>query len=380
MKVKTPQHGGAGGAKGTNYQEWRDKPIQTVTQSAEGRMTGLSRLHVAAKRNRSLQFNNLLHHITPALLLKAYQHLNRSAARGVDGESWKSYGRNLSEKVQDLHQRIHTQSYKPQPVLRIWLPKPNGERRPIGVTAVEDKVVQQALVWLLEEIYETDFLGFSYGFRRGRNQHQALDAVYMAITTRKVSWIVDADISRFFDQIDHGWMMKFLRHRIADKRILRLIEQTLKAGVMEEGRKIRTRVGTPQGAVISPLLANIYLHYVLDLWAHQWRRKQARGECYIVRFADDSVMGFQYRSDGFHFMEAMKKRLEKFGLKLNEDKSRLLEFGRFALSNRKQKNRRKPETFDFLGFTHICSVRRSDGGFMLKRVTISSHANEIIYS
>ncbi|ETW94165.1 MAG: maturase, partial [Candidatus Entotheonella gemina] len=208
-----------------------------------------------------------------------------------------------------------------------------------------------------------------FGFRRGRNQHQALDAVYMAITTRKVSWIVDADISRFFDQIDHGWMMKFLRHRIADKRILRLIELTLKAGVMEEGRKIRTRVGTPQGAVISPLLANIYLHYVLDLWAHQWRRKQARGECYIVRFADDSVMGFQYRSDGFHFMEAMKRRLEKFGLKLNEDKSRLLEFGRFALSNRKQKNRRKPETFDFLGFTHICSTRRSDGGFLLQRIT-----------
>ena len=371
MKVKTPQHGGAGGAKGTNYQKRRDKPIQTVTQSTEGRVTGLSRLHTAAKRNRSLQFNNLLHHITPELLLKAYQHLNRSAARGVDGVSWKSYGQNLPEKVQDLHQRIHTQTYRPQPVLRIWLPKPNGERRPIGITAVEDKVVQQALVWILEEIYEADFLGFSYGFRPGRNQHQALDAVYMAITTRKVSWVVDADISRFFDQIDHGWMMKFLRHRIADKRILRIIEQTLKAGVMEEGRKTRTRVGTPQGAVISPMLANIYLHYVLDLWARQWRRRQARGECYIVRFADDSVMGFQYRSDGYQFMEAMKRRLGKFGLKLNGDKTRLLEFGRFALSNRKQKNRKKPETFDFLGFTHICSVRRSDGGFMLKRITIA---------
>ncbi|KEQ17206.1 DNA polymerase [Endozoicomonas numazuensis] len=369
VQVNTPDHGGAGGAKGTNRQKERDKPIQTVTQSAEGWTTGLSRLHTAAKRDRSLQFNNLLHHITPELLVKAYHRLNRKASKGVDGESWQCFGQNLAERVQALHTRIHTQAYKPQSVLRIWIPKADGDHRPIGITTVEDKVVQQALVWVLEAIYEADFLGFSYGFRPGRNQHQALDAVYMAITTRKVSWIVDADISRFFDQIDHGWMMKFLQHRIADKRILRLVEQTLRAGVVDDGRKIRTRLGTPQGAVISPLLANIYLHYVLDLWAHQWRRKQARGEGYIVRFADDSVMGFQYRSDALHFTGLLHRRLEKFGLKLNKGKTRLLEFGRFATSNRKQKNRPKPETFDFLGFTHICSTRRSDGGFTVKRFT-----------
>ena len=369
MQVNQPNHGGVGGAKGANRQEWRDKPVQTMTQSMEGRTTGLARLHTAAKQDRSLQFNTLLHHITLELLWKAYQRLNRKAAKGVDGESWQSYGQNLACRLKKLHTRLHTNTYKPQPVLRIWLPKPNGERRPIGITAIEDKVVQQAMVWVLEAIYETDFLGFSYGFRPERNQHQALDAVYMAVTTRKVSWIVDADISRFFDQIDHQWVMKFLRHRIADERILRLIELTLRAGVVDDGRKARTRVGTPQGAVISPLLANIYLHYVLDLWVHQWRRKQARGECYVVRFADDSVMGFQYRSDAEHFKELLNQRLEKFGLKLNPEKTRLLEFGRFAASNRQQKNKSKPETFEFLGFTHTCSKRRSDGAFQLKRFT-----------
>ncbi len=268
MQVKQPDHSGVGGAKSSNGKEWRNTPDLTATQSAEAGSSGLMRLHTKAKRNRSLRFNNLLHHITVAMLTKAYNRLNRTSARGVDGESWKSYGKHLSERITALHNRIHTQGYKPKPVLRIWLPKPDGNRRPVGITSVEDKIVQQALVWVLETIYEADFLGFSYGFRPNRNQHQALNVAYVAITQKKVSWILDADIRKFFDQIDHDWMMKFLQHRIADKRLLQLIKQTLKAGVVEDSRYSKTVVGTPQGAVISPLLANIYLHYVLAVIHH----------------------------------------------------------------------------------------------------------------
>jgi group II intron reverse transcriptase/maturase len=344
-------------------------PGLTATQCAEGKLTGLERLHSKAKQNRSLQFNNLLHHITPLMLTQAYKHLNRKSSRGVDNVSWKDFGTDLAKKIENLHQRLHAQKYKPQPVRRIWLPKPNGDKRPIGITAVEDKVVQQALVWLLEKIYEVDFLGFSYGFRPTRNQHKALDAVYVAISQKKVSWILDADISRFFDTINHEWLMTFLQHRIADRRILHLIERTIKAGVVDEEGFSKTVVGTPQGAVISPLLANIYLHYVLDLWANQWRQKYARGDCYIVRYADDSVMGFQYKSDGECFERALEGRLEKFGLGLNRSKTKLLEFGRFALANRKQKGQGKPETFEFLGFTHFCSIKRSNGQFLIKRIS-----------
>lgn len=344
-------------------------PGLTATQSAEGKLPGLERLQAKAKQDRSLRFSNLLHHITPEMLEKAYKSLNRQSARGVDRQSWKQYGKELPARIQDLHQRIHTRRYKPQPVLRLWLSKPNGEKRPIGITAVEDKVVQQAMVWVLEAIYEADFLGFSYGFRPKRNQHMALDAIYVAISQRKVSWILDADISQFFDTIEHSWLMRFMQHRIADKRLLHLIERTLKAGVIDEGRYVKTAVGTPQGAVISPLLANIYLHYVLDLWANQWRDKCARGECYVVRYADDTVLGFQYRTDGESFNAAFEKRLERFGLRLNRSKTKLLEFGRFAAINRRQRHQGKPESFVFLGLTHICSTRRTDGGFMVKRLT-----------
>ena len=334
-------------------------------------MTGPMRIHQTAKQNRSLRFDNLLHHITPQRLLQAYQCLNKKSAKGVDGVSWQTYGSQLSKRIKDLHRRIHTQQYHPQPVKRIWIPKANGDQRPIGITAVEDKIVQQAMVWVLEAIYEADFLGFSYGFRPQRSQHQALDAVYVAITQKKVSWVLDADISQFFDAMNHKWLMKFLAHRIADKRMLILIERTIKAGVIENDRYSKAEVGTPQGAVISPLLANIYLHYVLDLWAHQWRKKQARGECYIVRYADDSVFGFQYQADGKRFQRELSARLNKFGLAINQDKTRLIEFGRFAQRNHKEKNRGKPSTFDFLGFTHICSTRWSDGGFKLVRKTIA---------
>ena len=217
------------------------------------------------------------------------KHLNKQSGQGVDGESWRSYGKQLSKRLKDLHQRIHTLKYNPQPVKRIYIPKANGDKRPIGITTVEDKIVQQAMVWILESIYEADFMGFSYGFRPKRNQHQALDAVYVVITQKKVSWILDADISQFFDRIDHSWLMKIVSHRVSDKRMLALIERILKAGLIEDDQFSKTEVGTPQGAVISPLLANIYLHYVLDIWAHQWRKQQARGECYIIRYADDGV-------------------------------------------------------------------------------------------
>lgn len=347
-----------------------------MTQSIGQTSSGLIRLHEAARRDRRLRFNNLLHHVTVELLEKAYYSLNRKAASGVDGEDWSSYGEGLQPRLIQLHCRLHTNRYKPQHVKRIWLTKANGKLRPIGITAIEDKIVQQALVWILEAIYESDFLGFSYGFRPGRSQHQALDAVYMAITVRKISWVLDADIKGFFDAIDHTWMMRFLAHRIADKRLLHIIERTLKCGVDEDGKRERTVVGTPQGAVLSPILGNIYLHYVLDLWAHQWRNRSANGEVTLVRYADDSVIGFQYRHESQRFLAALKERLEQFGLSLNEEKTRLIEFGRFAQSNCAQRGGGKPETFDFLGFTHLCARRRSDGGFTIKRYTIAKRQRE----
>lgn len=326
----------------------------TLTQSKGQTDLALLRLHNAAKRDSHLKFNNLLHHLSVENLTRAYYALNRNAAIGIDEQSWESYGENLHENISALQALLHTNRYKPEPTKRVWIPKAQGQLRPIGITAVEDKVVQQALVWVLEQIYEADFLGFSYGFRPKRNQHQALDVVYIALTQKKVSWVLDADIQGFFDNIDHDWMIKFIEHRISDKRVLSLLKKMLIAGVVEDGEWSKTRVGTPQGAVISPLLANIYLHYVLDLWVHQWRKRKARGEVYIVRYADDFVMGFQYKSDGEAFHKALVERLKQFGLKLHPEKTRLIEFGRFAESNRRTRGVSKPETFDFLGFTHLC--------------------------
>jgi RNA-directed DNA polymerase len=346
------------------------QPPVTGTQSLEGTESGLARIRAAAKREPKLQFNNLYHHITYERLHQAYFALKRKAASGVDNMSWAGYGERLDERLSDLHTRLQQHRYKPQPSLRMWITKENGAKRPIGITALEDKIVQQALAWILQSIYEEDFLGFSYGFRPGRSQHNALDAIYIAITQKKVSWILDADIQGFFDNLDHDWLLKFIQHRISDKRILRLVERTLKAGVEEEGVWSKTTVGTPQGSVISPLYANIYLHYVLDLWVEQWRKRKARGEVYIVRYCDDFVLGFQYRSDGERFLQDLKLRLQRFGLKLHKEKTRLIEFGRFAISNRKERGQRKPETFDFLGFKHICGQRFSDGQFKLIRHTI----------
>lgn len=352
----------------------------TATQSAGEAVSGLDRLHAAAKREPHLHFNNLLHHVTIKCLRDAYLALNRKAAKGIDEQSWQTYGaNNFDEKLKDLHSRVHKGSYRPKASKRIWIPKANGTQRPIGIAAIEDKIVQQAMVWVLQEIYEADFKGFSYGFRPGKSQHKALDALYMAITTKKVSWVLDADIQGFFDNLDHEWLMQFISHRVSDKRVLDLLVRTLRAGVEEEGSRTKTTVGTPQGAVISPLLANIYLHYVLDLWVTQWRRRHAQGELYIVRYADDFVVGFQYKSDGTRFQQALQERLRQFNLTLHPEKTRLIEFGRFAKLNYFERGETKPNTFDFLGFTHICGERRSDKGFKLIRKTIAKKQRQTLH-
>ncbi|GFO57037.1 group II intron reverse transcriptase/maturase [Geomonas sp. Red276] len=353
-------------AKGNSAQT-----TMTGTPRPEAMSSGLDRVREAAKRDSRQQFTSLLHHVTIDLLRASYHALKRSAAAGIDGITWEEYGENLEEKLPGLHDRIQGGHYRARPSKRAWIPKPDGSQRPIGIAALEDKIVQQALVQVLQAVYEEDFIGFSYGSRPGRSQHDALDAIYVAITRMKVGWVLDADIRGFYDSVDHGWMMKFLEHRIADPRMLRLVRKFLRAGVSEEGEWTKTVVGTPQGAVISPLLANIYLHYVLDQWVKWWRRHHARGEVYIVRYVDDFVMGFQNCSDARRFRAALKERLSKFELELHESKTRLIEFGRFAESNRIERGEGRPGTFDFLGFTHICAKRRKDGRFTIRRKTIA---------
>lgn len=331
----------------------------------------MARIRKAAEKDEALRFTNLLHHITADLLREAYHSLKRKAAPGVDDVSWKEYGRGLEKRLADLHDRVHGGRYRAKPSKRTWIPKPDGRQRPIGIAATEDKIVQHAMSRVLNQIYEEDFANFSYGFRPGRNPHDALDALWVGITQRKVSWVLDADISGFFDSINHDWLIKFVEHRIADRRVTGLLRKWLRAGVSEEGEWSRTTVGTPQGAVISPLLANIFLHYVLDLWVKQWRKKEARGEVIIVRYADDFVMGFQYRGDAGRFVQEVRKRFAKFGLEMHSEKTRLIEFGRFAVADRARRGQSKPETFDFLGFTHICAKTRKTGRFTVHRKTIS---------
>lgn len=341
------------------------------TQRPTHASSDLVRVREAAQRDATQRFTTLLHHVTPDLLRQSYTALNHEAALGVDEVTWREYGKGLEERLEDLHTRIHTGRYRAQPSKRIWQPKPDGTQRPIGITALEDKIVQKALVSVLEQIYEADFLGFSYGYRPQRGSHDALDAIYVAITQGKVNWVLDADLRSFFDTLNHTWLLKFVEHRIADPRILRLLRKILRAGVSEDGQWSRTEVGVPQGAVISPLLANIYLHYVLDLWAHRWRSQKARGEVYIVRYADDFVIGFQYDGDAKRFAKDLEERLAQFALSLHKEKTRLIEFGRFAETDRKNRGDGKPETFDFLGFTHYCTRTRKTGAFALGRKTIA---------
>jgi RNA-directed DNA polymerase len=340
------------------------------TQSGSKRVSlGLSGVRQAAKERKKEQFTALLHHLTPALLRESFYALKRQAAPGVDGMKWGEYETGLEDRLTDLHSRVHRGAYRAQPSRRVYLPKPDGRQRPLGIAALEDKIVQQGVVTILNQIYEDDFLGFSYGFRPGRSPHQALDALTVGITRKRVNWVLEFDIRGFFDHMNHEWTMRFLRHRVRDPRILRLIWKWLRAGVSEDGEWSKSEVGTPQGAVISPLLANVYLHYVFDLWVDAWRRKVARGDVIVLRYADDAVLGFEQRTEAERFLRELEERMGRFGLELHPEKTRLIEFGRHAESNRRQRGEGKPETFDFLGFTHICARARKTGYFVVRRQT-----------
>ncbi len=336
-------------------------------QDGASALTFLQRIGERAKQKPEEKWTTLLSHIRVPLLKEAYQRLRRNAAAGVDGVTWEEYGERLDERLLNLQDRIHRGSYHPQPVKRVHIPKGDGKTRPLGIPALEDKVVQQAVRMVLEPIYEAEFVGFSYGFRPKRSAHDALDALAEAIA-RKVNWVLDADIRSFFDTIDHGWLQRFIEHRIGDRRMVRLLMKWVKAGVMEDGKLHEALEGSPQGAIISPLLANIYLHYVLDLWVCQWRKKQARGEMYVVRYADDFVMGFQHEQDASALRKDLSERLAKFGLELHPEKTRVIEFGRFAREKRERRGLTKPETFEFLGFVHIAGISR-EGKFQLMRRT-----------
>src|SRR6202166_4375711 len=329
------------------------------TQSEVRVSQGLAGVRKAARERKGMKFTALFHHLTIGLFREGFYALKRRAAPGVDGVTWTEYESGLEDRLADLHSRVHRGAYRAQPSRRVYIPKADGRQRPLGIAALEDKIVQQAVVRILNQIYEVDFRGFSYGFRPGRSPHQALDALHVGISRKRVNWILDADIRGFFDHMSHEWTMKFMAHRVADNRILRLIQKWLKAGVSEDGEWSEAKAGTPQGAVISPLLANVYLHYVFDLWIEAWRQKVATGDVIVVRYADDLVVGFENRMEAERFLKAFRERLAKFGLELHPEKTRLIEFGRFAAPNREKRGEGKPETFTFLGFTHYCGKRRS---------------------
>ena len=332
--------------------------------------SGLHGVREAARKDSKLRFTALLHHVNFDCLYAAFFNLKKTAAVGVDEVTWHEYEQNVEANIEDLHERIHRGAYRAKPSLRIHIPKPDGRTRPLGIASLEDKIVQQAVVWVLQCIYEQDFVGFSYGFRPGRSQHNALDALTVAITRKKVNWILDADIEGFFDAINHEWLIKFLERRIGDPRILRLIRKWLQAGVSEDGEWSPTTVGTPQGAVASPFLANVYLHYVFDLWI-QWWRKSCRGDVVMVRYADDFVIGFENHSEATACLEALHTRFAQFGLKLHKDKTRLIEFGRYAIERRERHSESRPETFNFLGFTHKCAQTKEHGWFTIHRHSIA---------
>jgi RNA-directed DNA polymerase len=332
--------------------------------------SALDRVRQKARRDKKERFTALLHHVDVDRLREAYRALNPRAATGVDDVTWEDYGQALEDNLRDLHRRVQGGSYRARPTRRAYIPKPDGRLRPLGVAALEDKILQRAVVEVLNGIYETDFLGFSYGFRPGRSAHDALDALAFGIDRRKVSWVLDADIRDFFGQLDHDWLMRFLEHRIADRRVLRLIQKWLAAGVIENGIRSQTERGTAQGASASPLLANVYLHYVFDRWAHQWRGRHAHGEMIIVRYADDYLVGFEREHDARQFLADLRQRLADFSLELEPNKTRLIQFGRFAARDRARRGLGKPETFDFLGFTHCCA-KTKNGRFLLKRITIA---------
>ncbi len=355
---------GRGLAKGNPRQQTRVRTQDRVAlQSAQ------ERIRQAVLRDREQRLISLWHHVHDVRRLReAYLSMRKGAAAGIDGMTWRQYGEDLEDNLADLSVRLKRGAYRAKPVRRVYIPKADGRQRPLGIPVLEDKIVQRATVAVLNAVYEVEFKGFSYGFRPGRHQHHALDAVAVGIIRKKVSWVLDADIRGFFDAVDHDWLMKFVEHRIADTRVIRHIKKWLNAGVMEDEELRRAELGTPQGGSISPLLANIYLHYALDLWVDHWRKRHARGDVIIVRYADDFVVGFQYRHEAEQFRQDLEARLRKFKLELHPEKTRLIEFGRFAASSRRKRGEGKPETFDFLGFTHMCGVKRN-GKFAVKRKT-----------
>jgi RNA-directed DNA polymerase len=351
------------GAKGNAGQQSTGR-----AQSRGAVSQALERIRQAARERRTEKFTALLHHINPERMAEAFDELKEDAAAGIDGLTWRTYEADLERNLADLHARVHRGAYRALPSRRVYIPKPDGGRRPLAIAAVEDKIVQRAAAGVLNAIYEEDFLGFSYGFRPGRSAHDAMDALCAAIVSKKVNFILDADIRSFFDTVNHEWLIRFVEHRIGDRRIIRLIQKWLKVGVLEAGVVTVSDRGTAQGAVISPLLANIYLHYVLDLWAEGWRQREATGDMIIVRYADDFIVGFQHEAEARHFLDAMRERLREFSLSLHPEKTRLIEFGRFAAESRKRRGLGKPETFNFLGFTFICGKSRR-GKFQLIRKT-----------
>jgi RNA-directed DNA polymerase len=372
LPAKLPNKPGLPGAEAV---EGRGLPEgNTAGEARPGRSAGLGvssdldRVRQVARKDGDVRFTALLHHVTVDRLREAYRAISPDAAAGVDGVTWRDYGSDLEANLLDLHARVHRGAYRAMPTRRVFIPKPDGRLRPLGVASLEDKILQRAVVEVLHAIYEEDFLGFSYGFRPGRSQHDALDALAAGITRKKVSYVLDADISDFFTGLDQSWLVRFLEHRIADKRVLRLIQKWLRAGVIEDGEWSETEEGTAQGASVSPLLANVFLHYVFDLWADQWRRRHAHGDVILTRYADDFLVGFEHREDAERFRADLRDRFVRFGLELHPEKTRLIEFGRFAAERRQARGLRKPETFEFLGFTHICA-KGKNGRFKVKRVT-----------
>ncbi len=352
-----------GSAKGNVASETRSGLRAGISAPSD-----LARVRQVAQTDKEARFTALLHHVDVDRLRAAYWAIRPAAAPGVDGVTWEDYGADLEGNLRDLHDRVHAGRYRARPSRRVFIPKADGRLRPLGVAALEDKILQRALVEVLNAIYETDFLGFSYGFRPGRSPHHALDALSVGIVRKKVNWVLDADFREFFTSLDHRWLVRFFEHRIADRRVLRLIQKWMAAGVIEDGAWTASEEGVPQGASASPLLANVYLHYVFDLWAHQWRRRYAHGDVVIVRFCDDFVVGFEHRDDAERFWADLRDRLAGFSLELHPEKTRLIQFGRFAALNRAERGLGKPETFSFLGFTHICATTKN-GRFKLKRVT-----------
>lgn len=364
-------------SKDTRPAEGRGQPrgipgekARVRTQRRVALPPNLARVNAAARRAVHTRFSALLHHVDRAALERAFRRQRRRASPGVDGITVDQYERDLEANLQDLHARVHAGRYRPQPVRRVHIPKPDGGQRPLGVPALEDKIVQSAVAEVLSAVYEADVLGFSYGFRPGRNPHMALDALHTAFMSQRVTWVLDADIRSFFDSVDHEWLLRMLAHRIADRRVLRLIQQWLRAGVLESDVWYETEQGMPQGSGVSPVLANIFLHYALDLWVHQWRRRHASGRVVIVRYADDFVMGFEREDDAQRMRVTLGERLAQFGLTLHPDKTRLIEFGRLPALARRRAGLRRPETFAFLGFTHYCGWTR-DGRFIVKHKTQS---------